>query len=73
MVTVKDRVAMAAVVQAVLDTIRQSGPNGAPSGVMYAALSAHGMTLQNYQAMMGALVRVGKVTLEHDCYFIKEA
>jgi len=58
---------------AVLEAIEHSGDLGAPSGVMYAALSSQGCTLQQYQSLMGSMKRRGLVSEEGDCYTITEA
>jgi len=55
-----------AIVQAIklaMDCIEEAArtPGGAPSGVVYAALSEHGMTLNVYQQILQAMVNAGKV------------
>jgi hypothetical protein len=64
--------ALRKVVTAVLDTIREAGPLGAPGGVIYAALMHVGCTLEQYEQLMGALVRSGRVRREGECYFAVE-
>lgn len=49
------------------EAAKVAGPFGAPSGVVYAALSEHGMTLSVYQQIIGAMTRAGKITVEFDC------
>jgi hypothetical protein len=56
------------VANAITDTVRDAGPLGAPGGVIYAALSAQGCTLHQFQQIMGGLVRAGLLTLDGDCY-----
>jgi hypothetical protein len=51
----------------IVETAREAGPLGAPSGVVYAALSAHGMTLNVYQQIVDALVDAGRITVENHC------
>jgi len=51
---------------------RMSGPMGAPSGHVYAALMQHGMTLAAYQSIIAALVEMGRITVEHDCIKLVE-
>lgn len=59
-------------VSVIIDTIKDAGPLGAPSGPMYAALSAHGMTLNTYNSIIDALTRVGKIRQEnHVLYLVK--
>jgi len=43
-----------------LETIREAGPNGIPSGHLYAALMGH-LSLDSYQALIGMLKTAGKV------------
>ncbi|CAN7631474.1 hypothetical protein LJR189_004781 [Acidovorax delafieldii] len=52
----------------VLEAIRDAGPTGAPSGVLYAALMGQGCTFSQYQSLMAPLERRGYVQLEHQCY-----
>lgn len=54
-------------VDCILDAARKAGPMGAPSGVVYAALSAHGMTLNVYQQIIDYLVSAGRITVENHC------
>lgn len=53
--------ALRAVVAAVLDSIRTAGPLGAPEGVIFAALQTQGCTLRQFQSLIDALVKAGKV------------
>jgi len=62
--------ALALIVKAVVDTIRETGTHGAPSGVMYAALMSQGCSLNQYQSLMSALVNSGKIRQDGDLYFI---
>ncbi len=45
----------------VMDTIRDAGKEGVPSGHLYAALMVIGMSYQTYTEMVDTLVTVGKV------------
>lgn len=56
------------VANAITDTIKEAGPLGAPGGVIYAALSAQGCTLQQYEGIMGGLVRAGVIKRDGDLY-----
>lgn len=62
--------ALRLIVSAVLDAIRAAGPTGAPGGVLYAACQAHGATLSQFESLMRALERAGKVERDGDCYHI---
>ena len=58
---------------AVTDVVKATGKRGAPAGVLYAALSeATGMTLDQFQQIMSALVAAGKLRRNGDLYFINE-
>lgn len=61
--------ALKLVVSATLDAIRAAGPDGAPAGVLYAALMAHGCTLSQFESLMSALVRTGKARQAGLLYF----
>lgn len=41
---------------AIINTVREAGPGGAPSGPIYAALMGHGCSLELYQRIMATLV-----------------
>jgi hypothetical protein len=49
------------VIMAVADTIREMGPQGAPSGVIYSALMGMGISLNAYQRIVSLLVQSGRV------------
>lgn len=53
-------------VNSIKEAVAISGPLGAPSGVIYAAMSAHGMKLHNYQNILNALVDLEIVVVEND-------
>jgi hypothetical protein len=53
--------------QAILDAVREAGPIGAPGGVLYAALLGR-ISLPQFERVMGALVKAGKLRREGDLY-----
>ena len=56
------------IADAVIDSVKAAGPLGAPGGVIYAALMAHGCTLGQFEQIMSALVATGKLTRDgHLC------
>lgn len=59
-------------VEVILDIAKDAGPMGAPSGVIYAAMMGHGMTLNSYQQILGAMQRTGKIVVEYDCVKLPE-
>ena len=67
-ITPQQASALQSIVKSVVATINET-PDGAPGGILYAALMHHGCTLNQFESLMGALVRLGKVTQRGDCYF----
>ncbi len=55
---------------AIIESVKAAGPLGAPGGVMYAALMAQGCTLNQFESIMGGMVRAGKLTKRGDCYHL---
>jgi hypothetical protein len=56
----------------IVDSVRVAGSMGAPGGTLYAALMAHGCTLEQFESLMGALVRAGKLQKRGQLYFASE-
>lgn len=52
-------------VSAIVTTLRETG-GSAPSGILYAALSEHGCSLDTYQRILGALRQGGIVEVSAD-------
>ena len=50
-----------------MDTITDAASveGGAPSGIVYAALSAHGMRLSTYQQILAAMESAGKIKISN--------
>lgn len=67
--TNEQKAAVLAVVSAVLDVARAAGPEGVPGGTLYAALMTHGCSLEQFEALMGALVKAGRLTQRGQLYF----
>ena len=51
---------------AIEDAAREAMPIGAPSGVVFAALSAHGMTLSVYQQIIRAMEQAGRIRVSNN-------
>jgi len=51
------------VLDAIQEVIASSGPQGIPSGHLYAMLMGH-MDLDTYQTMIGVMIKAGGVTLK---------
>jgi len=64
--TSQQQQALKLVVDCILDAARTAGPLGAPSGIIYAALNAHGLTLDAYESILASMTRLGMVKVEHD-------
>jgi hypothetical protein len=54
--------------QVILDAVKEGGNRGAPGGVLYAALIGR-ISLQQFEQMMAALVKMGKLRKSGDLYF----
>jgi hypothetical protein len=52
----------------VIEAVEAGGQQGAPAGVVYAAMQAHGASFTQFLSLMGTLVRPGYLTLEDNCY-----
>ncbi len=53
--------AIRAIAAIVVETVNEAGPQGIPSGHMYAALATTGMNLDNYQALIHTLAHNGQI------------
>ncbi len=67
--TPQQATALKMICAAVVDVIKCAGDLGAPGGVLYAALMAHGCSLNQFESLMGAMVRAGVVQKRGDLYF----
>jgi hypothetical protein len=56
------------VLKIIVDTVNET-PTGAPAGVMYAAMMAHGCSLDQFNQLTGALVTAGKIRRSGDCFY----
>jgi hypothetical protein len=54
---------------AIVDSVKEAGEAGAPSGFVYAALNAHGITLDQYYSFIAVLVKVGRLRQEGDLLY----
>lgn len=59
------------IADAICESVAVAGSVGAPGGVLYAALMAHGCSLNQFESMMSALVCAGRLTKRSECYFVK--
>jgi hypothetical protein len=61
--------ALRALADAIIDTVRLAGPMGAPAGPMYAACMGQ-LELHQFEQVMDALVLARKLRRRGDLYFI---
>lgn len=53
----------------IVEVAQTAGPNGYPSGHLYAHLNGYGCSLDTYQKIIGALVQSGRIDLRNDCIY----
>jgi len=64
--TAEQAAAIRLAIDCIMDAARIGGDLGAPSGVIYAAMAAQGMTLDVYQQLVDYLVRKNRITLKYN-------
>jgi hypothetical protein len=57
---------------AVLESIREAGKQGAPEGPMYLAFQQFGMSLDLFNRILNLLVEAGRIERRNHCCFYKE-
>ncbi len=57
-------------IDCIMEAATMGGSLGAPSGVIYAALMAHGMKLSSYESILAALQRAGKIEVINHCIYL---
>lgn len=55
----------------ITEMVREIGETGTPAGMLYAGLMPVGITLSQFEKIMGALVRAGYIEQRGDCYYPK--
>lgn len=60
--------AVATISLGVIEAVEAAGGQGAPGGVLYAALQAQGASLSQFQSLMRTLTNPGYLMLDGDCY-----
>lgn len=70
--TQKELAALREVISMITDAVKVAGTRGAPGGVMYAALSTAGCTLDQFNSIMGAMVSAGRLIKRGELYFLPE-
>jgi hypothetical protein len=58
--------AVLAIANAIIEAVREAGPEGAPASSLYLALAERGCSFSQFEQLMSALVSAGK--LRQDCY-----
>jgi hypothetical protein len=56
------------IVQAILEAVDGAGPHGAPAGVMFAAMSAHGCSHSQFTSLMAGLQSAGALDYDPSTY-----
>jgi len=68
MATTQQITAIRALADALVETVKETGDRGAPSGPMYAALCGM-MTVHQYRQVMDRLVTLGRLRQEGHVYY----
>ena len=68
--TLQQAKALKAIAGGVIEAVKAGGQLGAPGGVMYAAMMGQGCTLQQFEGIMGGLVKAGFLTKKGECYHV---
>lgn len=61
--------AMKVILDSIVESVQEAGPQGVPGGILYAAMMSHGVTLTQFETIMGALVRAERLTRRGHLYF----
>jgi hypothetical protein len=72
-ITAQQSAALKLIVGATLAAIKDAGPQGAPAGVLYAAMSAHGCKKEQFDSLMHGLVSVGAIERDGLVYRMKRS
>jgi hypothetical protein len=56
---------------AIIESVKAAGPLGTPGGNLYAALMAHGISLEQYEQIMGGLVAGKQLEKRGELYFAR--
>lgn len=64
---------IAAVLELIVEAVKDTGPEGLPAGLLYAALMAYGCSFSMYEELMAVLLREGRVVRRGQLYFVKDS
>ena len=53
----------------IVESVAASGNQGAPGGHLYAALMTYGISMEQFESIMGTLVRIGQLRKQGELYF----
>lgn len=67
--TIQALEALVAVADLVVTAIRECGKLGMPSGILYASLNSHGISLARYEQLMSLIVQAGRVRKSGHVYY----
>lgn len=68
-ITPQHVLALKQVMEAIVDSVAEAGPHGAPSGTLYATLMSFGCSLESFERIMGVLVEAGRLEKRGHLYF----
>ncbi len=60
---------MTSLMAAIVQTVQEAGPQGAPGSVIYLALMEQGISYAQYSQIMAKLVEVGTLTVRNHQYY----
>lgn len=63
------RTKLLAIANAIVETVREAGPEGAPASFLFIALQENGCTIEQFETIMSVLVEAGKLTRRDNLYF----
>jgi hypothetical protein len=69
MVTAQQTQMLKKVCNAIVETVKEMGKQGAPAGPLYAALMTTGMTLENFEQIMSGLVAAKMLRKSGQLYY----
>lgn len=62
--------ALRQIFDAIVETVRAGGYEGAPGGILYATLMQYGCSLDQFETIMRTLVRIGRLSKRGQLYFL---
>jgi len=63
---------MTSLMAAIVQTVQEAGPQGAPGPIIYLALMEQGISYAQYSQIMAKLVEVGTLTVRNHMYYFND-